>query len=248
MEKNGLTLRGKQGIFIWIVIVVSYIGVWLIPVLTKFTGQAPYSVENATILRDTTQFKWYVIPLLLVVMQFYGDEIRNKNWSGILAGLAFVLMDAFNEVWNGLFYTATGGYSAVWMCNWPTSFQSLIGWNIEIMFMFLMLGLLSTKTLPKDKDMKILGINNRHLMAFLGASVCVLVEMVLSSVDALIWNYWWWSTSFPFVLLILAYLPFFMIAYLVYDLPKLKQQVTVVGVMAAVVILSWLIFVPLKWI
>jgi hypothetical protein len=249
MEGKGFTPRVRQGIFIWIVIAVCYIAIWLIPALSGYSGQGEGAADALAILRDKNQFKWYVIPLLLVVVNMYVDEIRSKNWPGVLAGLAFFLMDAFNEIWNGLFFTGTGGYAAVWMCSFPTAYESLIGWNIEIMLMFLMLGIGSTKLLPRDKDAKVFGvINNRHFFAFVLAGICVIVEIILNAVGALKWNYWWWDASFPFLTFVNGYLPFFMIAYLVYDLPELKQQVRVVGIMAALVVISFLVFIPLGWI
>jgi hypothetical protein len=249
MEKRLLTPRVKQGIFIWIVIAICYITVWLIPAFTKYSGQGEGSAEALAILRDGAQFKWYVIPLFLVVLHFYVDEIRMKNWSAILAGLAFFLMDAFNEIWNGLFFTGTNRYAGVWMCSFPTAYESLIGWNIEIMFMFLILGLASTKLLPKDKDAKVFGIiNNRHFFGIVFAWICVVVEIILNSIGALIWNYWWWDATFPWLIFVLGYLPFFMIAYVVYDLPKLKHQILVVSIMAALVLVSLLVFIPLRWI
>ncbi|HOO72923.1 MAG TPA: hypothetical protein PK926_14295 [Spirochaetota bacterium] len=233
---------------IWIIIAVCYLIVWLIPAFTAYTGQAPGSEQNFAILRDYGQFKWYVIPLLLVVINLFADEMRRGNWSGIMAACALFLMDAFNETWNGLFYTATGGYSAVWMCSYPTAYQPLIGWNIEIIFMFLMMGIASTKLLPKDKEAMIFGkINNRHFFAFIMAWMCVFVEIVLNLCGALVWNYWWWRPSFPWLIFIIGYLPFFEIAFLVYDLPGLKQQITVVGAMAALFILSLAVFIPLGW-
>lgn len=248
MEKNQSTTRVTQGIVIWTVIAIGYLIIWLIPFFTKYSGQGDFAAGAAAILRDTTQFKWYVIPLFLVVLNLYAEAIRQKNWSGILAGLAFFLMDAFNEIWNGLFFTGTGGYSAVWMCNFPMAYESLIGWNIEIMLMFLILGLTSTKLLPEDKEAKIWKINNRHFFAIIMAWLCVIVEIILNLINALIWNFWWWNPSFPWLIFINGYLPFFMIAYLVYDLPKLKQQILVVGIMAAAVLISFMVFVPLKWI
>jgi len=37
-------------------------------------------------------------------MNIYFDEIRNRNWSAVFAGLSFIFMDVFNEVWNGILY------------------------------------------------------------------------------------------------------------------------------------------------
>lgn len=46
-----------------------------------------------SILRDAGQFKWYVIPLLAFVFYVYTVEMEKKNWSLVLAGLAFWGMD-----------------------------------------------------------------------------------------------------------------------------------------------------------
>ena len=62
------------------------------------------------------------------------------------------------------------------------------GWNIEIILTFLLVGLYATKFLPKDKDMKILGINNRHFIAIIFSMICVLVELILNQYGALVWK------------------------------------------------------------
>ena len=68
-----MTPRIKQGIIIWCVIWVCYIGVWLLPYLGPPSwfdlSQKPVETsvaENA--LRDTSYFQWYIVPFLLIVM------------------------------------------------------------------------------------------------------------------------------------------------------------------------------------
>ncbi len=51
--------------------------------MTEFSQQA------LAILWDASQFKWYVIPLLAIVFYIYTTEMEKKNWSLVLAGLAF---------------------------------------------------------------------------------------------------------------------------------------------------------------
>ena len=88
------------------------------------------------ILRDPNQFNWYVISLLAFTFYVYTIEIEKKNWSIVLAGLAFWGMDWFNEIWNSLVFHFTG-YAPVWGApGGNTAFLILIGLNIEIMFMF----------------------------------------------------------------------------------------------------------------
>lgn len=250
MEKKAISPRIRQSKIIWIIIGITYVFVWSIPFWNTFTGKGTGTVDSESILRDYTQFKWYVIPLLLVVMNAYADEIRKKNFSIVFAGFALFLMDAFNEIWNGLFFTATGGYSAVWQCAYPTAYQPLIGWNIEIIFMFLLMGLVAPKLLPADKEkMMFWGkINNRHVFSFFMAWAAVLVEIILNLIGALKWNYWWWKPSFPWIVFIIGYWPFFEICYFVHDLESTKKQAIFVGAMATVVLVSLIVFIPLGWI
>ena len=56
-------------------------------------------------LRDFTTIKWYIIPLLLVVIYIYTQEINKArdsgNWNPIFAALTVLGLDFFNETWNG---------------------------------------------------------------------------------------------------------------------------------------------------
>ncbi len=69
--------------------------------------------QALSILRDGSQFQWYVIPLFALVVYVYAVEIERQNWSLVFAGLAFWGMDWFNEIWNGLVFHFTG-HAPVW--------------------------------------------------------------------------------------------------------------------------------------
>ena len=45
--------------------------------------------QALSILRDGSQFSWYVIPLFAFVVYVYANEIERRNWNLVLAGLAF---------------------------------------------------------------------------------------------------------------------------------------------------------------
>ena len=51
------------------------------------------AIQALAILRDPSQFQWFVIPFLLIVFYIYFVEIGQKNWSRVLAGLALWGMD-----------------------------------------------------------------------------------------------------------------------------------------------------------
>jgi len=98
-------------------------------------------------LRDPSDFQWYVIPLLLIVLYIYHDQIGRKNYSVVFAGLALWGMDWFNEIWNSLIFHFSG-YAPAWAAPGETAYLILIGLNIEISFMFAIMGVATTVMLP----------------------------------------------------------------------------------------------------
>jgi len=201
------------------------------------------------ILRDPAQFKWYVIPLLALIFYVYTVEVEKKNWSLVLAGLAFWGMDWFNEIWNSLVFHFTG-FAPVWGApGGNTAFLLLIGLNIEICFMFAISGIIWTKMLLPDKKAKILGIPNRAFFAVAGSIFCVVVECILNAAGALTWDYPWWSRTAPWLIFLIGYLTFFIAAFWVYDMKTMKSKLIAVGTIWGVVIVSLIIFIPvLGWI
>ena len=200
------------------------------------------------ILRDGSQFQWYVITLFALVVYVYAVEIERKHWSLVFAGLAYWGMDWFNEIWNGLVFHFTQ-YAPVWGAPGKTAFLILIGLNIEICFMFAIAGIAFAKMLPADKHLRILGIPNRLLFAVAGSMFCVLVEILLNWVGALTWDYAWWSAGAPWLIFLIGYLTFFLVSFWVLDMESLKKQATVVGVICAVDMVSLVLFgAILRWI
>jgi len=115
--------------------------------------------------------------------------------------------------------------------------------------MFAVAGLVWTKMLHPDKNFKYLGLPNRWAVAIFGSLFCVFVEYLLNSVNALTWDYAWWSSGMPLLIFIFGYLWFFVFAFWVYDMPTMKQKLQTVGAIWAVDILSLAFFAGfLKWI
>ncbi|MCB1323124.1 MAG: hypothetical protein KDK34_22900, partial [Leptospiraceae bacterium] len=104
-------------------------------------------------LRDLTLIKWYIIPLMAIVFYIYAVEIKKArssgNWNAIFAGLTLFGMDCINETWNGWVLQLTG-YSAVWTAPGDTALRTMVGWNIEIIFMFLLSGIIYYYTIEDD--------------------------------------------------------------------------------------------------
>ena len=204
--------------------------------------------QALAILRDGSQFQWYVIPLLAFAFYIYTAEAERRNWNLVLAGLAFWGMDWFNEIWNALVFHFTG-YAPVWGAPGKTAYLILIGLNIEIMFMFAVAGIVWGKMLLPDKKAKILGLPNRWFVAIAGSAFCVFVEYLLNGVGALTWEYPWWNRSAPWLIFLIGYLTFFIVAFWVHDMKTLKAKLIAVGTIWAVVIISLILFIPvLHWI
>jgi hypothetical protein len=208
--------------------------------------------ESATqalaILRDPSTFQWYVIALFAFTVYVYTVEVERRNWSLVFAGLAFWGMDWFNEIWNGLVFHFTN-YAPVWGAPGQTAYLLLIGLNIEICFMFAIAGIAFSKMLPADKSLKILGLPNRLFFAISGSIFCVIVELLLNAAGALAWEYPWWNVGAPWLIFLVGYLPFFLVAFWVFDMPTVKQKLVTVGSLLSFDLLCLLVFaVALKWI
>ena len=121
-------------------------------ILCKTEGSMTDSALQAlSILRDGSQFKWYVIPLLAFVFYVYVVEAEKRNWNLVLAGLAFWGMDWFNEIINGVVLRVTG-YAPIWGAPGDTAYLIFVGLNIEIMFMFAVSGIIWIKMLLPSKE------------------------------------------------------------------------------------------------
>jgi hypothetical protein len=209
---------------------------------------APTAAQALSILRDPAQFKWYVIPLLLMTIYVYAQQVQARRWAVVFGGLAFWLMDWINETWNALLFHFTQ-FAPAWAAPGRTAYLILIGLNIEICLMFAVMGVTTLLLLPADRHLRILGINNRWLFAVISSILCVLVEYALHGAGALTWEYRWWNVDAPWLIFAIGYLPFFVVAYWVHDLPSVRRQTVAVGVLAVVAISALLLFGPaLHWI
>jgi hypothetical protein len=193
-------------------------------------------------LRDLSTIKWYIIPLLAIVAYIYTKEVKEahktKDWNAVLAGLTIFGVDFFNETWNGWVMYLTQR-SAFWTAPGDTALRTLVGWNIEIMFMFLLLGIIYYHSLSESKKMKILGLPEKWFWAIGFSVFCVFIECLLNIGGQLVWEYPFWYLSFKGVWLIFffGYFHFFCFAILVISLKSMKAKLTTVGIIYAVPIL-----------
>ncbi len=203
--------------------------------------QTESAMQALAILRDGSQFQWYVIPLFALVVYVYAVEVERRNWNLVLAGLAFWGMDWFNEIWNALVFHFTN-FAPVWGAPGKTAYLIFIGLNIEICFMFAIAGVTFGKMLLSDKKVRILGIPNRLFIAIGGSVFCVFVEVLLNTIGVLTWEYRWWNKSAPWLIFLIGYLPFFLVSFWVHDMESVRKKAAVIGVIYGVDIVSMLVF------
>jgi hypothetical protein len=204
--------------------------------------------EALRILRDPDLFGWEVVTLLGLALYVYAVEIERRNWSAVLAGLAFWSVDWINEVVNALVLHFTDR-APIWATTGDTSYQILVGLNIEISLLFFIAGIVFVKQLPPDPATRILGVPNRVFGVLAFSTFAVFVEVLLWSADVFHWEYWWWNFPNVPLIILLGYATFFAAAAWVYDMRDRLRQLKVVGTLAAVDAALILTFGPiLEWI
>lgn len=193
-------------------------------------------------LWDLSMVKWYIIPLLAIVFYVYTKEIKlarqTGDWNAVLAGLTIFGVDFFNETWNG-WVMYLSDRSAFWTVPGDTALRTMVGWNIEIMFMFLLVGIIFYNTLTETRKARILGLPEMWFWAIGYSAFCVFVEILLNIGGHLVWEYPWWERSFKGVWLIFlfGYFHFFCTAIWVITRKTLKTKVLIVAGIYAVPIL-----------
>ncbi len=207
----------------------------------------PESAAALANLRDFSNFNWIFITLLIIVLYVYVSEYHKKNYSIILGALGFYGMDIFNEIWNSLVLHITG-VSALWTSSvGNTMLIIFVGLNIEITMMFAMLGIIFLKMLPEDKNKKIFGVPNRWFFAIFCSVLAMIIEMFLNYAGLLLWYYPFWNFTFPWLIIPIGYLHFFVVAFWIFDMKKRKNQLKVLAVIYTVDIVLMAIFIPIGW-
>jgi len=193
-------------------------------------------------LRDLSTLEWYVIPLLALVFHVYTKEVqrarRDGDWGSVIAGATVFGMDFFNETWNGWVFHLTGR-SAFWTAPGPTALRTMVGWNIEIMFMFAISGLVFWNTLSDDPKKRLFGLPERWAVAIGYSAFCVFIECLLNIGGHLVWEYPFWNRSFGGVWLIFlfGYFHFYVAAILVNGLASMRHRLYALGGIYGVAVL-----------
>src|SRR5438105_7593835 len=147
------------------------------------------------LLRSGSHWQWSTVALLGFALYVYAVEVERRRFDIVLAGVAFWLMDWFNELANSAIFHASD-HAPLWAVTGSTSYLILIGLTVEISLLFLVSGVVFVKQLPADRGLRILGVPNRLVLVFAFSCLCVLVELSLHSLAWFDWPCWWWSAPF----------------------------------------------------
>ncbi|HOJ15152.1 MAG TPA: hypothetical protein PLT69_11715, partial [Deltaproteobacteria bacterium] len=103
----------------------------------------------------------------------------------------------------------------------------MVGWNIEIMFMFSLVGIIFYHTLTEGRKVKILGLPEMWFWAIAYSAFCVFVECLLNIGGHLVWEYPFWNLSLKGVPLIflIGYFHFFCAAIWVITRKTMKAKI-----------------------
>ena len=199
------------------------------------------------ILRDSTHFEWYVVPIFGIVLYFYFIEIKQKNWNVIFAGLAYYGIEWLGEIANSLWMYGSG-YAPLWGEPGKTAYLILIGINLETTLMFSIFGLAIAKLLPDDPKMKLWGVPNRVLVVFGLSLFCALVETVLNKFGALTWDYWWWGWPHIWSVILFAYAPASAFTVVIHDMKSITKKALILGVIYLLDVILMVTFIQIGWI
>ncbi len=204
-------------------------------------------------MRDFSSIKWYAVTLLLIVMYIYTKEIHQArhtgNWDPVFCALTIFGVDFFNETWNGWVMYLTQ-YSAFWTVPGDTALRTMVGWNLEIMFMFSLAGFVFYYSLSESGTEKILGIPEKWFHAILLSATAVLVESILNIGGHLVWAYPFWELSFKGIWLIflIGYFHFFCAAIWVMTRRTMQAKIRIlVFIYAVPIVMNVLAFGLWGW-
>ena len=213
------------------------------------SDEARHAVEEAyKHVRSTANFNWTFIFILAVVVYIYWSEIKNKNYKGIIAGIALYSVHWFYEIMNAIIGKITG-YPLWTVSGESTTFILLIGVCWELSMMFSIAGIISYKMLGDNPDKRLFqkgkfkGISMRLVGAIGMALLFSVIEIFLAGTTnmSFIWVYKWWGAIPVFIT---TYIPFFLAANYIPDM-KPKTRNIILITLVSVNILLLLILVPL---
>jgi hypothetical protein len=113
--------------------------------------------------------------------------------------------------------------------------RTLVGWNLEIMFMFAISGIVFWRSL-RGGGARLVGLPEAWVIGALYSAFCVAVELVLNAGGLLVWEYPFWNRSVLGVvpIFLFGYYEFYVAIILVNGLASNRRKLTAVATIYAV--------------
>lgn len=209
-------------------------------------SQAAKNAVKSVVVRSVENFDWTFIFILAVVVFVYWSEFKNKNYKGLIAGLALYSVHWFYEIMNAII-AHFAGFPLWAVTNESSSFVLLIGVSWELSMMFAIAGIISFKMLPEDRTKRFFktknfkGFSCKFVVAMGMALLFSVIEIFLASTPAFNWVYPWWGAIPVFIT---TYIPFFLASNYVPDASP-KFQKIFLGSLIAINIILLAVLVPL---
>ncbi|MEJ0045920.1 MAG: hypothetical protein WDN04_07225 [Rhodospirillales bacterium] len=198
-------------------------------------------------LRAPGSLHWATVYLLILTGYLYSSEIHAGRLRVAAAGAAVWFADWINEILNSgvLHWT---GVAALWTETGSTFYQVTVGLNAESTFLFAVYGMTYAKMLPADRNARILGMNNRLVVAMALSAASVFVEVILTRAGIFHWHYWFWNVPYGLPVIFFAgYVWFFLAAAWAHDAPTDTVAVQRVGALGGVALLLGVVFALAGW-
>ncbi|MBP7584043.1 MAG: hypothetical protein KBA61_08430 [Spirochaetes bacterium] len=198
-------------------------------------------------VRSTENVQWYVVPLLIFVIYVYVAEAEKKNWDAFFIGIAVWAGELIWEMFNGLILHFTQ-FAPLWSTPGRSAYILYSGLNIEIAAFFAVGGIIVVKSLPADRNAKILGVPNRLFLPAFWGVVSVTVEVLLNRAGLLVWDWWWWGWPHIYLVVAAYMVPWFgiVIAYDRMTMAAKKRWAAILAV--AAVLCHAVLALWLRWI
>ena len=210
----------------------------------------PESIQALSILREPSQFQWYILIALGLVLYAYANEIRRRNWDAVLMGLLFSAGEFLWEMINSVILYLTD-FSSLWTTPGDTAFLILSGLNIEIFFLFSLAGVVLVillQAFEDHPDTRVLGVSYKIFVPLCLGLLGVLTECFLNRAGALVWVYRFWNFPHVWVIAINYLSPFFLCAWGHFALSRQTKK-RLLAILLATNVLFFVIFAQiLHWI
>lgn len=184
-------------------------------------------------LWDVFNETWNAMVYATTGQPVWGTTAAGNSALQILVGynIEISIMFMFLGMFACKLLTTTPGYEG------KSFFDGNKNWLKDPHNMYYKMNVRGKDLSKEDRKIKRNAVLNRIGVIVSGSVLCVIVEILLNKCDVLTWEKPWWQPGFPFVLFIIGYVPFYVAAVVIHDLPRKKQLIGLSLILLIVIVL-----------